>query len=129
MSEPSAITGLPDPHVATHAVGMPDTPRCTLKPYFSSCAGQVLRGLDFLEAELAEAEDGVDHLLRELRHLVDASDGVLLVGVELGTASCAKAGLAASVTAITSTVSRTRIVILPCLAPELADSRRPESIS
>jgi hypothetical protein len=38
MSEPSAITGLPDPYVATHAVGMPDCPRVTLKPNFSSCA-------------------------------------------------------------------------------------------
>ena len=36
MSEPSAITGLPEPHVATHAVGMPATPRWTLKPNFSS---------------------------------------------------------------------------------------------
>ena len=66
MSEPSAITGLPDPHVATHAVGMPDWPRVTLKPNFSSCAGEVARGLDFLHAELAEAEDRVHHLLREL---------------------------------------------------------------
>src|SRR5688572_17879591 len=38
MSEPNAITGLPDPQVATHAVGMPDCPRVTLKPNFSSCA-------------------------------------------------------------------------------------------
>ena len=37
MSEPSAITGLPEPHLATHAVGMPATPRCTVKPNFSSC--------------------------------------------------------------------------------------------
>ena len=36
MSEPSAMTGLPDPQVATHAVGMPDWPRVTLKPNFSS---------------------------------------------------------------------------------------------
>ena len=36
MSEPSAITGLPLPHVATHAVGMPDWPRVILKPFFSS---------------------------------------------------------------------------------------------
>jgi hypothetical protein len=38
MSDPSAITGLPEPHLATHAVGMPATPRCTVKPNFSSCA-------------------------------------------------------------------------------------------
>ena len=36
MSEPIAITGLPEPQVATQAVGMPATPRWTLKPYFSS---------------------------------------------------------------------------------------------
>ena len=74
MSEPSAITGLPDPHVATHAVGMPDCPRVTLKPNFSSCAVRYLRRLHFLHAELAEAEDRVDHLLRELGHFVDALD-------------------------------------------------------
>ena len=32
-SEPSAITGLPEPHVATHAVGMPATPSRTVKPF------------------------------------------------------------------------------------------------
>ena len=36
MSEPSAITGLPLPKVATHAVGMPATPRRTANPFFSS---------------------------------------------------------------------------------------------
>ena len=35
MSEPMAITGLPDPHVANHAVGTPAYPRSTLKPFFS----------------------------------------------------------------------------------------------
>src|SRR5271168_821919 len=35
ISEPSEITGLPDPHVATHAVGIPATPCSTLKPSFS----------------------------------------------------------------------------------------------
>ena len=33
MSEPSAMTGLPDPHVATNAVGMPATPSSTLNPF------------------------------------------------------------------------------------------------
>ena len=32
------ITGLPEPQVATQAVGMPATPRSTLKPFFSSIA-------------------------------------------------------------------------------------------
>ena len=35
MSEPRAITGLPLPHVATHAVGIPANPRSILKPFFS----------------------------------------------------------------------------------------------
>ena len=35
MSDPSAITGLPLPHVAIHAVGMPPIPRSTVKPFFS----------------------------------------------------------------------------------------------
>src|SRR6185503_12650654 len=34
-SEPSEIIGLPEPHVATHAVGTPANPCCTLKPFFS----------------------------------------------------------------------------------------------
>ena len=29
------MTGLPEPHVAYHAVGMPAKPRVTLKPFFS----------------------------------------------------------------------------------------------
>ena len=33
--EPSAITGFPDPQVATNAVGIPATPRSILKPSFS----------------------------------------------------------------------------------------------
>ncbi len=35
ISEPSEITGLPEPQVATHAVGIPATPRSILKPSFS----------------------------------------------------------------------------------------------
>ena len=35
MSEPSAITGLPDPQVAMNAVGMPAIPSSTVKPFFS----------------------------------------------------------------------------------------------
>ena len=39
-SEPSAMTGPPCPCVqrATHALGMPATPRSTVKPFFSSSA-------------------------------------------------------------------------------------------
>src|SRR5689334_11029462 len=32
-SEPSAITGLPDPQRAVHAVGIPATPSCTVNPF------------------------------------------------------------------------------------------------
>src|SRR4051812_27605552 len=35
MSEPSAMTGLPDPHLAIQPVGTPAKPRCTVKPFFS----------------------------------------------------------------------------------------------
>ena len=34
MSEPSAITGFPDPHVAMNAVGMPAMPSSTANPFF-----------------------------------------------------------------------------------------------
>ena len=53
---PSAITGPPEPQVATQPVGRPATPRSTVKPFFSRMSGDVFRGLDLLEAELAEAE-------------------------------------------------------------------------
>src|SRR6185436_11987994 len=36
MSEPMAITGLPEPQVANHAVGTPAYERSILKPFFSS---------------------------------------------------------------------------------------------
>jgi hypothetical protein len=34
MSEPSAMTGLPDPQVAMKAVGMPAMPSSTANPFF-----------------------------------------------------------------------------------------------
>ena len=34
ISEPSAITGFPDPQEATNAVGIPATPSSTEKPFF-----------------------------------------------------------------------------------------------
>ena len=36
MSLPSAITGLPDPQVATHPVGIPAIPSRTVKPWARS---------------------------------------------------------------------------------------------
>ena len=38
ISEPSASTGLPDPQVATNAVGIPATPASTVNPFFSRMA-------------------------------------------------------------------------------------------
>ena len=35
MSDPRAMTGLPAPQIATHAVGMPEMPRLTVNPFFS----------------------------------------------------------------------------------------------
>ena len=85
ISEPSEITGLPDPQVATHAVGMPAKPRSTLKPSFSRMPLRYLRGLELLEAQLAEAEDAIHHDLRLLLHGVDLArqvglDGGLFLG-------------------------------------------------
>ena len=76
MSEPSAITGLPDPHVAIHAVGHAGDAAFDLEAVLLENAGQVLRRLELLEAELAEAEDLIDHLLRHHVHRVDVGGGL-----------------------------------------------------
>ena len=34
MSEPSEITGLPEPQLAMKAVGMPEIPSSTVNPFF-----------------------------------------------------------------------------------------------
>ena len=71
MSDPRAMTGFPDPHRAVHAVGMPATLVCHRKAVLAEDSGQVLRRLEFLEAQLAKAEDLVDHLLRHHAHALD----------------------------------------------------------
>ena len=69
MSEPSAMTGLPDPQ-RRH----PRRRECRrrrvsmVKPFFSRMPVRYLLRLELLEAELAEAEDHVDHLLAEVEH-------------------------------------------------------------
>ena len=78
MSLPSAITGPPEPHLATQPVGRPATFRSNGEAVLLEDVGDVLRGLEFLERELAEAEDRVVHLLRELGAGLDAFDGALL---------------------------------------------------
>ena len=47
-----------------------------LEPFFFQDARQVSRGLKFLKAELAEAEDGVHHYLDLLLHTVDLADQI-----------------------------------------------------
>ena len=75
----SIATGFPDPQLAIHAVGMPARFSCTVKP---EDAGEVLRRLELLEAELAEAEDRIVHALNVLAHAVDFERDVPLVLVE-----------------------------------------------
>ena len=84
MSEPSAITGLPLPHVAIQAVGMPDDAAGDREAVLLENAGEVLRGLDLLEAELAEAEDRIDGILRQLGQSVDMFGHPPLQGGEVG---------------------------------------------
>ena len=55
----------PIPSVAMNAVGMPAIAFLHGEAVLLEDVDQVAVGLDFLEAELAEAEDLVDHLLRE----------------------------------------------------------------
>ena len=83
MSDPSAMTGLPDPHVAMNAVGTPAMPSWTANPFFFEDVDQVPVGLELLKAELPVAEDLVDHLLRELGAALDVGDRLLLERLQL----------------------------------------------
>ena len=76
ISDPSAMTGLPSPQLATQAVGMPATPRSNLEAFFLENAGQVFRGFNFLKSEFAEAEDHVVHHLGLLFHAVNLAHQV-----------------------------------------------------
>ena len=71
-------------------------------------AGQIALRLEFLKAQLAEAEDGVDHLLREVVHAVDARRGFGLVGGELRRRACCVAGVATIEIRRTMTARATR---------------------
>ena len=51
-----------------------------LEAFLLENAGEVLRGLELLEPELAEAEDAIDHDLRLLLHGVDLAGEVGLHG-------------------------------------------------
>ena len=59
--------------------GIPDWPRVTLKPNFSSWPVRYFDVSTSCMPELAEAEDRVDHFLRELRHFVHALDGLVFL--------------------------------------------------
>ncbi len=87
------MTGLPLPKVATHAVGMPDTPRVDREAVLLEQSGQVLRGLDLLEAEFAEAEDRVHGLLGQLGQTVHVLGDTALHGGEVGLGGGGRRGL------------------------------------
>ena len=71
---------MPDPHDATHAVGMPAYAALHLEAFFFQNAGQVFRRLELLEAQLAETEDAVHHDLRLFLHAVDLPGQIGLHG-------------------------------------------------
>ena len=71
ISEPSEITGLPDPQDATHAVGNPGDAVFDFESFFLQNAGEIFRRLEFLHPELSETEDAVHHDLRLFLHPVD----------------------------------------------------------
>src|SRR5688572_28083708 len=52
------------------------------EPVVAQDLHEVFRRLDLLKPELAEAEDLIDHLLRELRPAVDVGDGFALEPLE-----------------------------------------------
>ena len=112
MSEPSAITGLPEPHVATHAVGMPDTPRCTLKPCFSS---RPVRYFDVStswkpSSPKLKTESTISCAI--FASLVHAPGGVGLVGRQPGVGGLGNAGAVDSTSATQAiTANRARIIV------------------
>ena len=78
------MTGLPEPHVAVQAVGMPAMDSSMRNPLLLQDAGQVLRRLDLLKAKFAEAEDLIHHLLGEVLHSVDFTRQLGLVPRDRG---------------------------------------------
>ena len=71
MSEPSEITGLPYPQVATQAVGMPATPRSILKPSFSRMPVRYFEVSNSWKPSSPKLKTLSDHHLRLLLHGVD----------------------------------------------------------
>ena len=87
-----------------NAVGMPADALLDREPVLLQQRHQILRRLEFLEAQLAVAEDLIDHLLREVLHLLDLGRGLgleirdpLRIGWQVEGGVCARpAGAAAS---------------------------------
>ena len=75
MSDPSAITGLPLPQVATQAVGNPGHASLHREPVLLEDAREIARRFVFLKRQLAEAEHRIHHLLDLLRHGVHGFGG------------------------------------------------------
>ena len=71
ISEPSAITGFPCSPGRHERGGNAGDAALDLEAFLLENAGQVFRGFELLKAELAEAEDGIDHHLRLLLHAID----------------------------------------------------------
>ena len=89
MSEPSAITGLPDPQSRRPRGRNAGDAALNREAFLLEDAGQVALRLELLEAELAEAEHRIDHLLRKSRTLpVDLGRQLLLVLSQLWIRRC-----------------------------------------
>ena len=81
MSLPSAITGGARAPARHPGRGDARDPFLDLEAVVAEHAGDVARGLDLLEAEFTEAEDGVHHHLGELGALGGALVGDRAEGV------------------------------------------------
>ena len=84
MSEPSAMTGFPDPQRGGPRGGDSGDAPLDLEAVLLEQTGQVLRRLELLHPELTEREDLVDDLLNELGARLDLGRGFGLEAIEAG---------------------------------------------
>jgi hypothetical protein len=135
MSEPSAITGLPDPHVATQAVGIPDWPRVTLKPNFSSCPVRYFEVSTSCmpsspklntESTISCASLASSSTPLTASCFCAVSRGLSGAGASAGAAACAQAGVVVSVSASTSAAYVSRVMRVPSA---IARTRQPQTPS
>ena len=82
MSDPTAMTGLPDPPRGHPRGRNPGDALLDREAVVTQDLHNELGRLDLLESELTEAEDLIDHLLGELRAAFDVGDGFALEPVE-----------------------------------------------